>query len=390
MNNPNPYSAEISVNQNINDVSITISEPDDNDIQTISVDISENIATHNVEIAVTESSIIPSAISVCQNIQEVLIEINTADAAVAGNDGATGPIGLTGATGATGIIGLTGATGPIGASGPIGPLGASGPSNYSGQSPTTITVGGLPSGSDITDLPISDLLEAILVPYIAPTFSSFAIQQSTPVEVGTTLSSSQSFSFAFTEISNIQANTLEILDVTGGNIVLGTFALSPSPVTTSIGSIQFNSPNSYSWRGRATNTQSNTFLSSLTTVNWYWRIYYGTNILPILAEADIEGLASNLLTNTENRTYSFSSGGYKYFSWPDSFGSPTATTGFRDTSTNLSVSMADSSDNGAFSNVQNGWSYALVNITNINSVNTNYRVYRTKNILGGSINIQVS
>ena len=52
--------------------------------------------------------------------------------------------------------------------------------------------------------------------------------------------------------------------------------------------------------------------------------------------------------------------------------------------------MADSSDNAAFSNVQNGWSYALVSVTNANGATTNYRVYRTKNILGGSINIQVS
>lgn len=63
---------------------------------------------------------------------------------------------------------------------------------YSGASPTTITVGGLISGSSITALPISDILERILVPTLYPTLispsSSFSINPSTVVyEVGTTV-----------------------------------------------------------------------------------------------------------------------------------------------------------------------------------------------------------
>lgn len=311
-----------------------------------------------------------------------------------GLTGSTGPVGLTGATGVEGPTGLTGATGVAGASGlggATGVAGASGPSVYSGQSPTTTTVGGLASGSAISGLPISSILESILVPYVAPTFSSFSIGQSTPVEVGTTLNNSQNFSFGFTQVANIQANSLQVLDVTAGNVVLGTFPLSPSPVAVSIGAgIVFNSPNSYSWRGSATNTQSTVFQSGLTTVSWLWRLYAGTSTSVTLTEANIEALAFSTLTNTSSRTYSLAAGGYKYFCWADSLGSPTAVTGFRDTSTNLAVAMADSSDNAAYSNTQNGWSYALVSVTNVNGVTTNYRVYRTKNILGSAINIQVS
>lgn len=263
--------------------------------------------------------------------------------------------------------------------------------NYGGDSPTTISVGGLPAGSDIDGLPLSDVLESILVPYISPSFTSFAIGQSTPVEVGVILNNNQSFSFSFSNIGNVQSNSLQILDVTAGNLVLGTFPISPSPVSVAIGTgITFTSPGSYSWRGRATNTQATLFTSVVSTVNWYWRLYYGTSVNQILAEADIESLVNNLLTGTIIRTYSFAGGGYKYFCWADSLGSPTIFTGFKDTQTNLSVSMADSSDNAAYSNVQNGWSYALVSVTNAQGIATNYRVYRTKNILGSSINIQVS
>lgn len=309
----------------------------------------------------------------------------TGPAGPAGPIGQSGPVGPTGATGPVGLVGPTGATGPT------GPAGASGPGFYDGDSPTTITVGGLPSGSNISGSLISDILESILVPYIAPAFTGFAIGQSSPVEVGTTLNNSQSFSFGFSQFSNVQPDTLEIIDVTSGNVVLGTFPISPSPVAVSIGSsIQYNSPSNHSWRGRATNTQSATFQSNLTTVSWFWRLYFGTSVSATLDESAIESLANNLLTNTRNRTYNFAAGGYKYFCWADSLGSPTAVTGIKDTATNLTVSMADSSDDAAYSNVQNGWSYALVSVTNTNGVNTNYRVYRTKNILGSTINIQVS
>ena len=101
-------------------------------------------------------------------------------------------------------------------------------------------------------------------------------------------------------------------------------------------------------------------------------------------------MASSLLTSSETDTYSFAAGDYKYFAWPDSFGSPTASTGFKDTSTNLAVAMADSTDNAFFSNEQNGWYYGTVSVTNTYGQTTTYRVYRTKNVLGGSINIQVS
>jgi hypothetical protein len=119
-------------------------------------------------------------------------------------------------------------------------------------------------------------------------------------------------------------------------------------------------------------------------------MYYGTSSSATLDESGIEGLTSSLLTSSETGTKSFAAGGYKYFAWPDSFGSPTATTGFKDTSTNLAVAMADSTDNAFFSETENGWSYGEVSVTNAFGQSTTYRVYRTKNVLGGSINIQVS
>jgi hypothetical protein len=266
--------------------------------------------------------------------------------------------------------------------------GGGGSSQYDGSPTTTVSVGGLAAGTNISSLSLSEIIESIVSPYVAPSFSAFSITQSSPLEVGASISGSKSFTFSFSQSANVKANSVEILDAS--NAVLGTFDVSGSPASVNIGNIQFNTPGSYSWKARATNSQNTVFNSGNATVSWFWRLYHGTSNSATMSESGIKSLVNSSLTSSKNTTYSMAAGGYKYFCWPESFGSPTAVTGFKDTATNLSVSMADSSDNAAFSNVQNGWSYALVSVTNANGATTNYRVYRTKNILGGSINIQVS
>lgn len=266
--------------------------------------------------------------------------------------------------------------------------GGGGSSAYDGSPTTTVSVGGLAAGTNISSLSLSQIIQSIVSPYVAPSFSSFSISQSSPLEVGASISGSKSFTFAFSQVGNVKANSVEILDA--NNQVMGTFAVNGSPASVNIGTIQLNAPGSYSWKARATNTQNVVFNSGNATVSWAWRLYSGVSNNATLSESAIKTLSNSNLSGSKNATYSMAAGGYKYFCWPDSFGSPTAVTGFKDTATNLSVSMADSSDNAAFSNVQNGWSYAIVSVTNVNGATTNYRVYRTKNILGGSINIQVS
>lgn len=266
----------------------------------------------------------------------------------------------------------------------------SGKDLYSGTSPTTVTVGGISAGTAISGQTITQILQTMLVPYINPAFSSFTMSgQATTVEVGTTISGSKSFAFGLSTPGNVSANTLAILDVTGGTTLASGLPVT-SPQSATLVSATLNAPGSYSWRGRATNTQSVQFFSSNFTVTWQWRVYAGTSTNVTLTAGQIQALASNALQAGFGATYSLAAGGYKYFAWPNSMGSPTASTGFRDTATNLAVAMAEVTDDPAYSNVQNGWSYALVSVTNGNGVTTNYRVYRTKNILSGSINIQVS
>jgi len=271
--------------------------------------------------------------------------------------------------------------------------GGGGGGTYTGSSPTTVTVGGLPSGSAIAGETFTQILQSMLVPFLAPSFSSFAISgQATSLEVGyPTASGSQSFTFSFANAGNVAANTLSIIDVTTSTTLASGLPVT-SPESANIGGpFTLTAPGSHSWKGQATDTQSTVFSSGNFTVSWFFKDFYGTNTNPTLAASDILALTGNLASGFA-QTRSFAAGGYKYYCWPDTFGSPTASTGFKDTSNGLPVAMATSTDNAAYSNVQNGWYYALVSVTNTapTPVTTNYRVYRTQNVLGGTITIQVS
>jgi hypothetical protein len=268
-----------------------------------------------------------------------------------------------------------------------------GAGTYAGASPTTTTVGGLVSGSAITGMTYDALFEAILVPFQSPTFSSFSMSgQSTSVEVGTTISGSKTFTWGTTNSGNVTTNSVVIKDFTNTTDLATGLANDGTEAGIAITSVTKTAIGSHVWRIQATDTNpagSATFNRDF-TVSWLWRRYYGPSANATLTEAQIEALTTTGLSSGITGTYSFGTGGYKYLVWDDALGSPTAITGFKDSSTNLAVAMADSTDNAAYSNTANGWSYALVSVTNAEGVTSNKRVYRTKNILACSIDIIVS
>jgi hypothetical protein len=259
---------------------------------------------------------------------------------------------------------------------------------YAGASPSNITVGGMSSGTSLTGRDVLDILEEILVDYLTPAFSAFSISgQATAVKVGTTISGVKTFPWTTTNSSNVSPNTLVIRDNTAA-VDLATGLADDSTEDVNVGSVQKVVVASNVWRITGTNTIAGTFTRDF-TVNWQWERYYGTSASVTLDETAIEALTTELGSGFA-KTYSLGAGNYKYMVWDDALGSPTAGTGFKDASTGFSVDMADVTDNAAYSNTQNGWSYALVSVTNSEGVTSNKRVYRTRAILGGSIDIIVS
>jgi len=267
--------------------------------------------------------------------------------------------------------------------------GGGGTSVYAGDSPTTVIVQNIPSGTDILGYTYDELFQNIYAPYVAPAFTSFGITQTTPIEVGTTITGLKSFSWVISTASNLQPNSVSVIDVTNGNTVLQSGISNTSPQNVNIGSVQKIVSSSNQWRATAINTKSNVLTSLVATVNWWWKLYYGVNANPTINEAQIEAL-TGVLRATQVGDFVFPVLNYKYFCFPDTtpFGNINA---FKDVATGVDVIMADSTDDAFYSTQQpNGLSYGIRSVTNAQSITVNYRVYRTKFQLGGAITIRVS
>lgn len=246
---------------------------------------------------------------------------------------------------------------------------------YTNPAATPYTVGGIIAGSTFSGKTMQEMWDLLLYPYLTPSFASFANSGLLSVyEVGQTIATgSQSFSWSFNNLPNVSANTTTIVQ----NI---------SPVTTLYGPASNTSPSALTLTAvysagtsttttlytiSAINTSDNSFSTTISR-SWKPKIYYGTNSASVLVEADIKALISNPLSNTFAGTYSFGANNYKYFCYPSSFGTATV---FTDTGTNFPVAMD---------------APYLVSVTNTYGVTLSYRVHRTYNIMGGSINIQIS
>jgi len=115
-------------------------------------------------------------------------------------------------------------------------------------------------------------------------------------------------------------------------------------------------------------------------------VYYGTSPLTSLTADGITGLTSSKLDTTiVNDNWNYGAGDYKYLCIPSTFIEPSL---IKDNNTNLSIAMADTAE--GFSSGTGTYKYQLVNVTNVNGISQNYKVFRTRNSLGGSINIKTT
>lgn len=206
---------------------------------------------------------------------------------------------------------------------------------YELSSPTTVTVGGLPAGSDIFGLPIDVILERILVPPLNPTFTSFNISgQSTLIEVGETLAGSKNFVWSTSNSQNVTANSVSILDVTAG-VTLQSGLANDGNESIDIGVVNTSAPFTQSYRATAINSNNgNVFQSGLFTVTGIYPFFFGTSATP--------PVANQALLNSGSKTVSSSQGTlnidfnatieYLWFAIPSS--SPTKTRWFVDTLNN--------------------------------------------------------
>lgn len=259
-----------------------------------------------------------------------------------------------------------------GEQGPPGPPGAGGDGDYIRETPMVISVGGATAGTTF-DGSVTDALDKILYPYVAPAFTAFALSGYSTLEVGATIPAGPvTFTWATSNSGNVTADSISITN-TSDSVVLHSAGANDGTETVTLPTdLQLTAAGSKSFQISATNSLDATFSRS-TSVSWLWRIYYGESEDTSLdTEPEVEGLRASLLASSPNRTYTFEGGGYKWLAHPTAMGLKTT---FTDADTGFPVAMEVP---------------ITVGLTNQYGVTTNYYVYRTYNLLGGSIRITVS
>ena len=236
---------------------------------------------------------------------------------------------------------------------------------YTNTTPTTATVGGVPAGTKFENKTMTEVFNMLFYPYQEPTISVLTTNYDTIREVGSPTENTITITWNTTNQSNITPDSLSItVDGTkvdsGGLNVSGTetFSITPLnkqtdgtvPVTLSL-----------------TSTKNKT-ISKTTNITWMSPIYYGTSDSTTV-DSDTIVTFNKLLVNSYKRTYEFPGGGYKYVVFPASMGNANV---FFNAENNLPVPMEKVGN---------------VDVTNVYGVTLSYAVYRSANVLGGSIKI---
>ena len=200
---------------------------------------------------------------------------------------------------------------------------------YNLSSPTTLTVGGINSGTAIAGLTWQELIEDILVPYIAPTFATFLISgQSTTIEVGDSISGVESFTWTFTNGANVTASTVDIADLTTPATLYTNISNTPPQAHDFTPSIRKTTATSHTWRVSATNTQAVVFTRDFIAA-WQHKRYWGDSLTDTPSDADILADSDELSTTRAKSAFTATVSGsdrHVFYAYPASFGDLTSLT----------------------------------------------------------------
>lgn len=225
------------------------------------------------------------------------------------------------------------------------------------------------------------VMRDIAIEYLTPSFSSFNVGVVSPIEVGIPVSSAQTFSWGFNNVANVSANTMSIIDVNNNNNVIKSGLSIASPATITVGSITNTIPINYSWKGQATDTNSNPLTSGLATISSIYPYFYGVSTTPPVANQTlINSGTKQVIASSGNINITFGASlQYLWFAIPQS-------------STDKTKWYVDALNNGSI-----GTSTDLFNNDVIVSVNSpsalwngvNYRIYISNYATTTSGNMQM-
>jgi len=264
--------------------------------------------------------------------------------------------------------------------------------------PVTATHGGITVGQtfarkdDDTGYSMQEMFDMILYPYQSPALSSLGITGQGPtVEVGYTVpSGAKTFTWSRSNAGNIEANSGVITDTTAGT-TLATGVPIKSATSDSVAlplSIQKTSGGAtHKWQIAGTNSQGGSLPTSAYTITWKWKWFWGTNASLTIGVGDITSLGSSALSTSSSGSNTWAAGDYKYLVMPSSFPEPST---IKDSATNLGIGMAGVAEGYTLGAGTYKYSTVTTAVPNAYGVLTTYRIYRTKNALGGAVSFIIS
>lgn len=233
---------------------------------------------------------------------------------------------------------------------------------YSNSTPVPVDIGGVKAGTVFNNEPVVNIIDKILHPYQAPSFSSFTVngQAGISLEVGTEYPGGlKTFNWSINNPNNIKPNSITLNNETGlantGTKQQNTLAV----VKNTVGSHVFTI--------KAIDTL-NKEINRTITINWLVKRYWGVSPLEEVTDDDIKAMSQELSSNrVKTVTYDGTGGMYPYFIYPTAFGDLN----------NTKVGPLDWND----------WVLVKRSFININGVSIPMNIYRGFNKINGSLTI---
>lgn len=180
---------------------------------------------------------------------------------------------------------------------------------YDLSSPTSLTVGGIPAGTNLTGRTWQSIVEELLVDYLLPAFSSFDLTEiASIIEVGVALSGSKTATWSITNIGNVQDTSIAVRDVTSNVVIATGLNKNAGSASVNIGTIVNTAPITRQWRAEGLNTNAQQFVSALKTVNSIYPFFFGKVASGGLAPGLGRPAANQALINSGTKVVAASNG----------------------------------------------------------------------------------
>lgn len=238
---------------------------------------------------------------------------------------------------------------------------------YTSSGPANVTVGGIKEGEVFKNVPVSTMLDRLLIQYKEPEITKFNIQRDT-YQLGETMTSPIILSWTVSNSINLKNG--KIMFKFGNNVITPV-----KDITYDDNAVFDVEPQVLYQQGNKGITMSITDdngvkLSKTTEVKWVNTIYFGSSMDEEITPKNINTLAT-VNGNSVSGTFNFPAGGYKFVLIPAIWKDPTV---FSDPNNGLPVYIDKMSN---------------ISITNKFGVEQEYKVFRTHNLLNGSISITI-